>query len=32
MMTGLTFMALTIGLFVAASALAISMDRMVEGK
>lgn len=31
-MTGLTFMALAIGMFVAATVLAISMDRMVEGK
>ncbi len=31
-MTSLTFMALAIGMFVAAAALAISMDKMVEGK
>lgn len=31
-MTSLTFMAMSILMFVAATALAISMDRMVEGK
>ncbi len=31
-MTTFTFMAIAAGLFVTASALAIAMDRMVEGK